>query len=213
MNAASFLHADVPVSALVMHLLPQAFAISIPVGFAVGVLSGLRGAVTTWRSRLLILAIALGCSIITFLNVGWITPAANQEFRILIAGRLVERGANELTLGELRRKLDESATAVDDGRDPLPALFWYHGRLALCAVPISMAGFSLAVAALRRRRFRWIHAGLALSFYLSCYILFPQEQVAWLLQWLPPIAVAWLPNMILIVAAVSTVPLRAHASL
>src|SRR6185503_2933467 len=125
----------------------------------------------------------------------------------------VKRGTNELTFNELRRKVNESTATDDVGRDPLPGLFWYHVRLALSASPLLMAGFSLTVATLRRRRSRWIHAGLALSLYLGCYILFPPEQVASLLQWLPPVAVAWLPNMLLIAAAVSTVPMRAHASL
>jgi hypothetical protein len=151
-----------------MYLLPQALALSIPVGFAVAVLTGLRDAVTTSRTRQLILAIAFGCSVATFMNVGWITPAANQEFRRLVAGRWVERGATELTFNELRRKVNESAATVRDGRDPLPALVWDHGRLAASAAPILMAGFSFVVA--------------------------------------------WLPNMLLIGAAGSTIPLRALAS-
>jgi Lipopolysaccharide export system permease LptF/LptG len=206
MHAAPFIRANgIHGSALlVMYLLPQALAIGIPVGFAFGVLSASRSAVMARRSRRLILALALGCSVATFLNMAWISPAANQQFRMLVAGRWVKRGANELTFNELRQRTTESAATVDDVRDPLPALFWYHARLAACAAPILMAGFAVAVAALRRRRFRWMYAGLALSLYLSCYILFPPEQVASLLHWLPPVVVAWLPNLLLIGAAATS---------
>ena len=87
MNAVPYIHAD-GISArgpLAIYLLPQAFAISLPVGFAVGVLSQWGDAVPTWRSRQLVLALAVGCSVVTFVNVGWVTPAANQEFRVRAA--------------------------------------------------------------------------------------------------------------------------------
>jgi len=212
-KAAAFIQADrIEVSGqLVTYLLPQALVISLPIGFTVGAIWNLRSAVATWRIRPLILATACLCSIVTFLNVGWIAPAANQEFRMVVSGYSVDRGTNELTFSQLRQKVNESGAADEKSQEPLPALFWYHDRLALCAVPILMAGFSFALTA-SRRRFRWLNAALALSAYLSCYVLFPPEQVAVLLRWLSPIAVAWLPNTFLIIAAASMVTFRAQAS-
>ena len=197
---------------LALYLLPQALLISMPVGFAIGVLSLPDGAATQPKRRL-ILAAACGLSMATFLKVGWVAPAANQEFRLLVFGnRRLPPGINELSIPDLRRLVRERESqsyAAYNQWDRQPPVLKYETRLALCAAPLLMAWFSVAAGAVRRRRIRGIHAGLALSAYVSCFGLLPPERVVWLLNWLPPLAVAWIPNTLLILAALACGPLRA----
>ena len=58
--------------------------VAIPLGLMFGVLSGLRGRVATRRVRRSITALAIVCSIATFVLVAWTVPAAKQAFRELM---------------------------------------------------------------------------------------------------------------------------------
>ena len=68
----------------VLYLVPQALVVAIPLGLMFGVLSGLRGRVATRRVRRSITALAIVCSIATFVLVAWTVPAAKQAFRELM---------------------------------------------------------------------------------------------------------------------------------
>ena len=77
---------------LILLLLPQSLPLTLPVVLLVGVLCGLRNRTVTSRIRRAILAIGLTGSLASFGTIFWLMPAANQAFRVTIAGRDVPRG-------------------------------------------------------------------------------------------------------------------------
>ena len=192
----------------VIYLLPQALAIAVPVWFTAGVMAALLGTDMTPRRRSWTVAIALLCSIGTFINVGWITPAANQQFRVLIAGRLIAPGAPELSITALRRQIDRPASVRELAPSPLPLTLSYQARLAIAAAPLMLGCYALFAIALPRSRVVRVHALLTLSAFAGCFALFPPEEIAMLLRWLPPIAIAWLPNAMVAAATATIIPMR-----
>src|SRR5262249_36370572 len=91
---------------LALYLIPQALPISIPVGLTLGILWGLGGVAASARSRTLILLLATMASVASFAMLAWVVPTANQAFRVSMVGHSIPKGANELTLGELRQLLE-----------------------------------------------------------------------------------------------------------
>jgi hypothetical protein len=87
---------------------------------------------------------------VTFVLAAWLMPAANQAFRELMAGRVIPRGMNELTLGELASPQAVALVAwAGPGADRSFA-FEFHFRVALAFAPLALALFSLGVATARR---------------------------------------------------------------
>ena len=82
---------------LILLLLPQSLPLTLPVVLLVGVLCGLRNRTVTARIRRAILAIGLTGSLASLGTIFWLVPAANQAFRVTIAGREVPRGPAEMT--------------------------------------------------------------------------------------------------------------------
>ena len=99
---------------LLVYLIPQALALSVPVGFTIGAFVALRGRIVSRRARAAIMACAIFCSLACLANLAWLTPLANHEFRQLFFAHVanefptatVVKGINELTLGELGERLD-----------------------------------------------------------------------------------------------------------
>src|SRR6185503_13604332 len=91
---------------LTLYLIPQALPVSIPFGLAFGILWGLRRIAASPRSRTLILLLATIASVASFSMLAWVVPTANQAFRVSMIGHPLPKGANELTLGELRQLLE-----------------------------------------------------------------------------------------------------------
>jgi len=194
---------------LVLYLIPQALTISVPVCLALGVFCRLRGRNATGAARRTVLALAIGCSLASFANLGWITPAANNAFRVFLVGRPEVRGANELTIGELRRRVHLALPG--EIPEALPPAFWYHARLALVAAPPVLCLFAFATATIRRGR-----SGLmvlaTLTFFVGCYAFFPPSQVAELARWLPVSAIAWIPNTVVGLATIAIAFTRPRAT-
>ena len=192
---------------LVLYLVPQALAISLPVCMAVGMFVWIRGAgadrsskrTVWWLMRLaLLLAVA---------NAGWITPAANTAYRNVVAGAATLRGVNELTFIELgRRAYRGSPGGALDG--PLPMTFWLNARLALAIAPVLLCVLALSGATARRRRSAAVIVFATLIGFVSCYMLFPDHDIAVLLRWLPAAAIAWIPNAAAMLATLSMMPTR-----
>ncbi len=176
-------------------LLPQAVPLAIAFGLPLGILSALRGRLATRRVVWSVLGIAVGCATISFIVSGWILPATNQAFRVLVTGRsFLAPGANELTLPELTARLAwlQRRAAVND---ILAFAFSYHVRLAASVAPIVMAMFALSLRTLTRRTaVSSIIVATALIVYVgygAVVVIGPALSGGW-----PPLwAFIWFPNM------------------
>ena len=126
-------------------------------------------------------------------------PAANQAFRVSLAGADVLRGASELPLGELGRVLKPGANARVHlarpyGRQQLARI--YYLRWGLSFSPFVLSLFALSLCASRRAR-----AATTMTLVCACYIGFYFVTQA-LETYLPPVAFGWTPNVAVALAAI-----------
>jgi lipopolysaccharide export LptBFGC system permease protein LptF len=186
---------------LVLYLIPGGLAVSLPVGLAVGVFCRLRGRTATMLTRRTVLAMAFGCSLTTFVNLGWISPASNQAFRVFAVGKPVQRGSNELTFGEMRANLRAPRELHGEA---LPLAVLFHARVAASAAPLVLCLLALSLSVSPRGEAVATLLGITtLMIYLACLFLFSDSQIAKLTPWLPPFAIAWLPNVVVILGTLT----------
>lgn len=187
---------------MVIYLVPQALVIAIPLGLLLGILSGLRGRVPTARVRRSVAAVAIGCSVATFVLVAWTMPAANQAFRELMAGRrLAGRGFNEMTLGELARTPAQNKWIVSTTENRLA--FEFHYRLALAFGSLALGLFAIAVTAVWRGAYRARGMLLVGSLSSIAYyvLLYWARQAGYTADAQANVAVAWIPNLVFLAIA------------
>jgi hypothetical protein len=186
-----------------VYLAPQGFSFALAIGTSLGIVFGLGGSAFTRRAAAIVLALVVATSAISFMNLAWVTPAANQEFRSLISGRLADPGVAELSLGQLSREIN--AFNHDPGFSRfgylLALLFAYHSRVAVSFSPLLLALFALSISSDGLLR-RWALGLGACGAFLGYYIVLNGgSSWVWNLT-LPAIAAAWLPNAA--IAAAST---------
>jgi len=185
---------------LFVYLLPQALAVSVPAGIGIALTFGLWAADRSRRSA--VMACAAVLAVASLLNVGWATPAANRRFRESAAGRPVARGANELTLLELRRVAVSGPFTVET---KTRMTLWLHARIALAMSPLVLAAFALAAAAIERRALRAAYRLIVVLGFVACYSTVGSSQLNDILGWGWPFALAWLPNAIVAAAALAAI--------
>jgi lipopolysaccharide export LptBFGC system permease protein LptF len=177
------------VAHMVLYLIPQALPLSLPVGLTFGILWGF-GRVTaspsSHRSRLVILALALAGSVVSFTLLAWVVPAANQAFRIAVVGHDVTKGIHELDLGELR--------GGGAGHDARLVVLEYHKRWAHSAAPMTLAVFAVAFARRRRARLALLAAGCLTI--LAYYATMVSTETAGRHQAISAVTAAWAPNLV-----------------
>jgi lipopolysaccharide export LptBFGC system permease protein LptF len=184
--------------ALALLLIPQASPISIPAGMLFGILWAVRNPAT--RSiRRMIIVFGIVCSVFSAGMIGWVIPEANQAYRVVVYqsmqrdGHLLEKGANELSWRELRDQINETNTRGGSPETRLVRLA-FHTRMALLATPLIFAMFALLLVR-RPRPFASCFLGLLLFVgYYTLMVL--SRRVAD--GTLSPIAVAWMPNLIVL---------------
>jgi hypothetical protein len=185
------------------YAIPQALSVSMPIGLTFGILWGLGRTPASRRTRAVVLALALGVCAVSFTMVAWAVPISNQAFRVAIVGRSLPKGANELTLGELRAQ-------IAAGRGVAPAVspfdtrrltLRYHQRWALASAPFVLALFAMACTSRRqwRRMMPFLAGALAIAVYYAIML--------WALgagrdEWLSPFAAAWAPNAVFLTLSV-----------
>ncbi len=192
---------------LTLWLVPQALAIGLPIGVAVGLLVGSDRR----RSAALVSAIVLGASLA---NVAWAFPAANQAFRMSaaapgLAGRPLARGVNELTLGELRSLLEPGthepmAVAQPATREGIAVA--YYARWALTFATLVLALFVSAVRSRSSSRLAIAAGVVAASLGYYTLIVIGSTR-AWPGTW-PPVAGAWFANGVVALASLALVVTR-----
>ena len=148
---------------LAIYLIPQALPLSIPVGLTFGILWGLGRVPASYRSRILILSLAVVASIASFTLLAWVVPMANQAYRVSVVrvlalrgqpiGHPPAKGPRELTLGELRAALEtttpDADSAATHSRTHILALE-FHKKWALGSAPLALAFFAVALSSRRR---------------------------------------------------------------
>jgi lipopolysaccharide export LptBFGC system permease protein LptF len=178
---------------------PQAVPVALPVGLFIGLLYGFRSSVPSLRSRTLVTAVAIVCSISSFVALAWIVPVSNQAFRVAaLEDRFVTKGAPEMTLRELRTRITAETTK---GRTAPGLAHHYHFRWALAAAPLVLAAWALLIVPRLPDR-RWVAGIVAVASSVGYYTLIDAGRVGVINGALPPIAGAWLANAAFVAALV-----------
>ena len=173
------------------YLIPQALPIAIPVGLMMAVALGRKmapsGPLAVW-----IVAAGLACSVMSFLTLAWWAPASNQAFRIKVVGFEIPKGENELTLGELKTRI-EQIRAFDPAAPARRLSVRYHSRWALSVAPMILAVFALVTT--RRTRARALNgATTVVGSGAFVFLLTLTSYLSFHGSISPPMA-AWLPNL------------------
>jgi len=193
--AASSQGAFVP--AMLVYLIPQGVSFALTVALTVWIVCQFGGHLTSRRAIRFVVATAVAISAASFAVHGWITPAANQAYRVEWARSTGQqtptRGYPELTFNEAQERL--SAALRNPGTmseyDLHVLAVSYEGRLAASIAPIVFAVFALLITPWRWWA-RWPAAVAVCLTYLG-YLLFlnPSNLVAVEGPWFG--ASAWYP--------------------
>jgi lipopolysaccharide export LptBFGC system permease protein LptF len=187
-----------------LYLIPQALPLAVAIG-ALGIVFGVGGRAFSRRVTAGLVLLALTVSVASLVDLAWIVPAANQEFRMAVAGRAdLLKGASELTLGELSREIEivqrnESGLAYwysTTWEGHLRELaFNYHLRWALAFSPLVLVLFALSIAAGSALK-RWMLAVAACGALFSYYQLLYAGRELVLSGRIPAYVSAWFPNAV-----------------
>jgi hypothetical protein len=174
-----------------LYLAPYPFVAGIVLGATLGIVLGLGGRALSRRLVAAAIGVALICSAIVFVDVGWVAPAAHIAYRMTVGDSDSTPGMGELSLGALRRQIEQAASdfALTKFVWVVPS-FDYHRRVALSFSPLVFTVFALAMAGCFRRR--WV-LGIAASatFFVCGWLVITVRP--WDINW-PAFAAAWLPN-------------------
>ena len=159
--------------------------------------------------RTLIRTVGASAAIVIVGTVVLIIPY--HAFRVSMSGHPLQKGANELTLGELRELLEPGTgeqTPLVAPVDRRNLALSYHGRWSLAGAPLVLAFFALSVTARRQSgRIVPLLAGcLAICGY---YVLMYSARQLGLDHTLSPFAAAWTPNVALLIVSVVVILLGA----
>jgi hypothetical protein len=182
-----------------IQLTPQAVPLAVPVGLAFGVAFGLAGCAVTRTMAKAILLVAAAASLVSFVMLAWVMPAANQAFRMDWAHsqgyeRMPQKGSNEMTILELQREI-KVAAARGDVRTVHHRLWFLHMRYALSLASIALGGCLLALRS-RGRGVRAFAAFITCGAYWGLLVF--GEAYSGYYRHFSGIAAAWLPNVVLL---------------
>jgi hypothetical protein len=180
-----------------LFLAPYPFVAGIVLGATLGIVLGLGGRALSRRLVATTVGVALICCAMTFIDVGWVAPAAHIAYRLTVGDTDPTPDIGEASLGALRRQIEQ---VKDDSAFAhfgfLAALsFDYHRRVALSFSPLVFTLFALTMAGCFRRR--WV-LGIAASATFFAYgwlviVMRPWGILSWDGHWQAHF-VAWLPN-------------------
>ena len=188
-------------------LLPQAVALSIPMALFVAVVCTLRRRPVTARVHRVISLLAAATSLAMFFIINGLVPASNQAFRETLAfaleGRqyVLERGPAELPLLELRRQA-QSLNKESRPRHAGQLLLMFHQRISLAAAPLALMLLALALAGARAGVAATIGVTACVAFFAWTFEASNMDRVMLGREWVA-IALAWFPNVLLIATAMA----------
>jgi len=202
-----------------MSLVPSALAVAMPLGTGLGVTCALAGRRLSRRLAVNVGTLALVSSFASFINITWVVPEANQSFRAAMFATVAPgspappRGENELRFAALSRAINSEVK-----RDwPSGSSGWtnvrrlqiaYWNRFAVPFATLALVSVALSLVTITRRR--W---ALLLTVFLTAfgwYVMSYLERQTALHSNLPVIAVAWLPNVVLVSIAGGVMSIRSR---
>ena len=195
-----------------VYLVPQAFSLALTIGLTLGVVLGLGGRPFSRRVVAAIVVLAVTASILSFVNLAWVTPAANQAFRVVVSGQGdIRPGISEFSLGELSAEIEKLShePALAPVRYRIALGFQYHFRVALSFSPLIFALFALAILSSGILRRRTLGMAACASFFAYYMLLYGAR--AWVFSHtIPAYIAAWLPNVatMLVTALLAGITLR-----
>jgi hypothetical protein len=199
--------AHASVATLVMYLMPAALVLSVPVGLSLGTILSMGGRSISRRLVIALLLIGVGLSVASSVVMDRIVPVTNQAYREAWLGRSgVQRGSRELTLAELRARLESypgaGLGAAEAARRMRVEEGDYYGRYAVIGIPFVFTLFALAIVGCRRfGRFGSGCAGvlgLVVWYVLEGALPHVPRDGFW-----PPMFAAWLPHLAIIATSIS----------
>jgi hypothetical protein len=181
---------------LALYVIPQALPLSIPIGLTFGILWGLGRMSASRRTRTVVLLLAFGASVASFTMLAWVMPISQQAFRVSTTGGPLPKGEHELTIGELRQRLEAGTRqlpAVAALSDPPSLALNYHARWAIGSAPFVLAVFAVAFTSRRQwsRMMPFLVGGLMICAY---YVIMYSARALGLDRTISPFAAAWAPN-------------------
>lgn len=179
-------------SRVLLYLAPQAFPLALAVGVTLATVFAIEGRALSSLATAWLVTIGLVASVISLIDLAWITPAANQAFRVAVSGdRDLVRGAAEMTLRELWRVAPSDAALA----------FHFHARCALAVSPLMLVAFAWSTVKATART--WVAGCAAVGALVAYDMLLYGGQRLTLVGHLPAFAAAWLPNVVLMMIAVA----------
>lgn len=187
--------------ALLVYIVPQALGLALPIGLVIGIVLALGGHNVSKRLFRVTLGLAIFCSCVSFVNVGWVTPLANHAFHAAITGTAtVVDGPSEMTFGQLNRKISllRQIGQVDEAHR---LLLKYDTHVAISFAAFPLAFFALSV--LTRRGVGRLALTTAICIAVLAYYVLAQVGISAIGQYsgLAAAAGAWLPNAALVAVA------------
>ena len=165
-------------------------------------------------------AMALVCSLLSFINTAWVVPEANQWFRaatfaVVAPGQPAPaRGENELTVAALSRTITRglklewpTGSAGWTNLRRLQLAYW--NRFAFAFATLALVSVAVSLVTIARRR--WV---LLLTLFLAAcgwYALVHVGRETVLHGNVPVIVAAWLPNVVLVSIAGGVMRIRSRA--
>jgi lipopolysaccharide export LptBFGC system permease protein LptF len=189
---------------LAVYLIPQALPLSIPMGLTFGILWVLGRLPASRTALLLVMVLALGSSVVSFVTLAWVMPNANQAFRTGVAEGPVVKGGNELTIGELRERINNPSPAAPTSRN---LELNYHGRWALGATPFVLAMFAMIVATARKSG-RTMALVIGFLLITGFYAMMFAAKNLGLGGTISPFVAAWMPNAVVLLLSAAVMSLR-----
>ena len=183
---------------LAVYLVPQALPIAVPVGLFIGLIYGFRAQIVSLQPRTAVVIAAILCSMTSVVALAWIVPTSNQAFRVAaLRDSTIPKGLPELTLGELRSSIDVGRR---QGRDVSRMAMTYHARWSLAVAPIVLTAWAFLLIGRLPMRGRWRPGIVAVASCVAYYALMSSGRAAVLDKAFPPIAGAWLPDLVFVAA-------------
>jgi lipopolysaccharide export LptBFGC system permease protein LptF len=179
---------------LPLYLVPQGLPMALAISVTLGLLFGLDGRPASRQVSRGLLMLAFVASVVSFVDLAWVTPASNQAFTAAAAGNPgVVRGVPE-ALGDLWQLGSPD--------------FYFRTAFALGPLMLSL----LALAVVGAQPARWVTVASGLVIVPGYYILIYSARNLAPAGWLHPAVAAWLPNVLLAaVAAGLMLTSRRHA--
>jgi len=204
--------------AMFLYLIPQGVSFALTLALTVWIVCQFGGHAMSRRAVDFVVAAALTASAASFAVHGWVTPAANQAFRVAWAHRAglpaePARGLSELTFGEVRERWADALRnpGTMNERDLHFLAVSYEGRLAASIAPVVFAVFALLIARWRRWS-RWAATATVCLAYVG-YLLYLNESNLTAIDGLWFGGAAWYPLGVPIVASlIGSVLLTRHSS-